>query len=126
MNKKGISTQQYIWTFYIIICIVIFVLLVNYIRAEITGESSKQIILAKNLGLTLDSVYASNGDLNLNYYFNNTFVIESKESLLTVQKTRVSSYGFYIIAQDEDNLNLNFETDSVIIKSEKGDISVHG
>ena len=124
MNKKGISTQQYIWTFYIILCALLFVLLTNYIKEEVTGESYQQHVLSKELGLTLDTVYASNGELELKYNFNKTYFIKSKDGFLTIMKEKIGSQGFYIIAQDENNLNFNLETDSIKIKSKKGDISV--
>ncbi|MBL7147745.1 MAG: hypothetical protein ISS82_02880 [Nanoarchaeota archaeon] len=124
MNKRGISTQQYIWTFYIILCVLLFVLLINYIRQEVTGEAYQQQILSKKLGLTLDTVYASNGELELKYNFNKTYFIKSKDGFLTIMKEKIGSQGFYIIAQDENNLNFNLETDSIKIKSKNGDISV--
>ena len=124
MNKRGISTQQYIWTFYIILCTLLFVLITNYIRDEVTGEAYQQQILSKKLGLTLDTVYASNGELELKYNFNKTYFIKSKDGFLTIMKEKIGSQGFYIIAQDENNLNFNLETDSIKIKSKKGDISV--
>ena len=123
MNKRGISTQQYIWTFYIILAIIIAVLLVNYIRQEITGESYTQHVLSKKLGLTLDSAYASPGKLELNYNFNDTFIINSEKGLLTIKKEKIGSHGFYQISQTKD-LDFNFESDTLKIISNKGSVLV--
>ena len=124
MNKRGITTQQYIITFYIVICALLFVLLITYIKMEVTGESYQQKVLSKKLGLTLDTVYASNGELELNFNLNKTYSVRSEEKFLKVKKEKIGSTGFYVAAQDEDNLNFNLETDSLKLKSKQGDISI--
>ena len=127
MNKRGIANQQlYINGFYIILAAVIIIVLFSYISHEISGISSNQKVLAKNLGLALDSAYASNGNLELTYNLNNTFLIESNKGVLTVKNSKLGTLGFYTVAQNNKDLDFSINTGSLKIKSINGDISVNG
>lgn len=121
MNKKGMETRLIVYGFYIILVILIGYLLFNYMDQEITGESHTQIVLAKKLGLTLDTASSSNGELNLNYNLSGTFSVKSVNGFLTIKKENSGIPGSYYVAND---LNFNFETNLLKIHSIKGGVDV--
>ena len=110
-----------IYSFYIILAIVTGYLLFSSIRQEVTGEAYTQHVLAKKLGLTLDTASSSNGELNFNYNLSNTFSVKSVNGFLTVKKENSGIPGSYYAA---NNLNFNFETDLLKIQLTKGSIDV--
>jgi len=124
MNKRGMDTHLILWTFYLVLCILIFVWLTVYTNSEINGISSDQEASAKQIGLTLDAIYAANGDLDLTYFLNEPFIIKSEEGFLTVKKNEFSNLDFYIASQSKEHMNFEVTSDKLNINYKNGGLSV--
>ena len=121
MDKMGVEERVILWTFYSVLSIILLLVFLNYINEAATGVNLQKEFLARDLALTLDSVYAAPNDIFIDYELDDK-IIEIKVNKIKVGGAiRLTEYSF---ANDIISNIDGIYKDKIIIKKENGKISI--
>ena len=67
MNKKGADTRTILWTFYILLVLIITYFLYNFVTDVASGKGFTKKYFINDLGLTFDALASANYDLEIKY-----------------------------------------------------------
>lgn len=121
MNKRGFEERTILWAFYSVLGIILLVIFLTYIKEAATGIGLKNEFLARDLALTLDTIYSSPNDISIDYELNDK-IIEIKGNKIKVGGAiRLTEYSF---ANDAISNIDGVYKDKIIIKKENGKIMI--
>ncbi|MBU2634205.1 MAG: hypothetical protein KJ674_03085 [Nanoarchaeota archaeon] len=120
MNKKSMTQHQFLYLFYILFAVLIFVFLVNTLDDMHSGKGFGKEYFARDVGMIIESAYIGNGDLEVEYNFTEKFLVEIKDGVLLLRESKQSSYGSYLIAEGEEDLDFELITNKLKITNERG------
>ena len=109
MNKRGMMSKQILWTFYLIINIMIGIFLMVYINNNASGKYFDNQFYAKDIGLTIETIYQSSGNLKINYNFENKVKFNLNENIIKIcdAEDNKKCYSYELIR------NPNYKIDNV-------------
>lgn len=67
MDKKGADTRTVLWTFYILLVLIISYAIYTFIGDSASGRALKEKYFIKDLGLNFDFLPSINSDLEIKY-----------------------------------------------------------
>ena len=67
MDKKGVDTRTVLWTFYILLVLIISYVLYTFIEDSASGKALKEKYFINDLGLNFDFLPSLNHDLEIKY-----------------------------------------------------------
>lgn len=112
MDKKGDITKPILWTFYIILVLIMTYFLYNYIDDLASGEGFSKKYFVNDLGLTMDAISSANGDLEITYSNLENYDISFAKNSVKIQ----DEAQIYYFVSDENiqsfSGNLNFDAQS--------------
>ncbi len=124
MDKRGNSflETQIIWAFYLILAVIIYFMIAN-VASE---KSFFDDYFARELGLSIDAVYSSHGNIKLGYKNLKDFNLRIKENFIQVQSSKKNLPRIYAFTKDKNyqdmDENLAFMNESLIINRQKNKI----
>ena len=111
MNKKGVDTRTVLWTFYILLVLMISYVLYTFIDDSASGKALKEKYFINDLGLSFDFLPSLNHDLEIKYNIEDDYNIQfSKGKIMFTEKNLNYNY-----VQDA-----NFNTPYKEIEAKKG------
>ena len=122
MDKKGVEERVILWTFYSVLSIILLLVFLNYINEAATGVNLQKEFLARDLALTLDSVYAAPNDIFIDYELDDK-IIEIKGNFIKVIKEFTIPVEYYFANDSLSNIDGTYK-DKIIIKKENGKMSI--
>jgi len=126
MDKRGNSflETQIIWAFYLILAIIIYFMIAN-VASE---KSFFDDYFARELGLSIDSLHNSPGNLKIEYKNLKDFNLKIKENFIQVQSSKKNLPRIYVFARDKNyqdiDENFAFMNESLIISRQKNKITL--
>ena len=123
MNKRG-DVLTYIWTFYLILILILSYGFYTWINSKSTGEDFKNNYLGKDIALTLNTIYNSNGDLKITYknLKDYNLVIDNKNMKLikngNVKENSYTPDNYY------NNLKLDLKIDNNLVIENNKEIKI--
>jgi len=106
MHKaNALLEKQLIWTFYLILAVIIYFMLQN----SISEKSFFEEYLVKEIGLTIDTLYSSPGDIQLEFYYLRDVNLIVKKNNLEVKYLTKSFPKIYPLTTDKNYDELNEE-----------------
>ncbi len=122
MNKRGVSPVY--WILETVFAIAVLVIAINMAYSAATGEQVRRIVLAKDLALTIDTLYAAPGDITINYatdkFYEEQMIIITNNSVSVPPETYSFTPDLQIKLSDT-SFKLDKEVANNIIITKKGD-----
>ncbi len=122
MNKRGIEERVILWAFYSFLAVFLLLVFINYVKEAATGVNLQKQFLARDLALTLDSVYAAPNDISIDYELQDK-IIEIKGNLIKVSKQFTIPVEYSFASDSISNIDGIYK-DKIIIKKENGKVSI--
>ena len=124
MHKKGDSLleKQLIFAFYLILAVVVYFIIGNVVSEKSYFED----YFVRDLGLTIDTLHSSPGNINVYYPNLNDLNLVIKENLVEINSLIKAIPKTYLFTRDKNfkqlNSNLNLVTNSTLKISKDKDI----
>ena len=122
MDKMGVEERVILWTFYSVLSIILLLVFLNYINEAATGVNLQKEFLARDLALTLDSVYAAPNDIFIDYELDDK-IIEINGNFIKVIKEFTIPVEYSFANDTLSNIDGTYK-DKIIIKKENGKVSI--
>ena len=119
MNKKGADTRTILWTFYILLVLIITYFLYNFVTDVASGKGFTKKYFINDLGLTFDTLASANHDLEIKYKnLENYYIRFSRGDIKIINENFNYNYvhdnNFNTIYND-----INIKEDSELLISKK-------
>ena len=104
MNKKGVEEAQLLLITYLVLNVVILLSLLYIVQKQLDGPDASKTFISKDHALILDTLYNSNGDIELAYssknkyefiYKKNTAMVKTEKLTDTPASYKYSENGIY-------------------------------
>ena len=123
MNKKGIENSQLLFITWLIINIIIFFSLFYIVDRNLSEAGSLKQFLARDFSLLINTLYSTNGNIEINYTLNHAYELSFKDSNVKIRTSKLVdfpesySYSANRIYKDLDQSieNYNTEDNKIII-----------
>jgi len=122
MDKKGVDSRSILWTFYIILVIIITVFLYNQIETISSGKGFSDRYFVNDIGLTFDTISSANYDLELKHNVSQTVSLKMSEGKITLNGGGLE-YNYVM----DNNLNipygnLNLDENKILVINKKNNV----
>jgi len=84
MDKKGVDTRTVLWTFYILLVLIISYVLYTFIEDSASGKALKEKYFINDLGLNFDFLPSLNHDLEIKYNIEDDYKIQFSDGKITL------------------------------------------
>lgn len=131
MNKKGLITKQWLYTFYVVLNVIVLVLFITYINQLAENQKINQDFLSRDLGLIVDTLHNSPNPVILSYVNPASYELKIDKEFVAVNKPGEIAIKKYLYTRDNNidlNANLLPITNSTLIfdKNKNILVSLHG
>ena len=103
MNKKGDTEQVLFFIFFLVIAFLILYALSSYLSGYFNGSEFRKAYIAEDLGLTIDVLSFSPGNIKMKYSSPDEFIAENMNNELNVKiKDLEISRNYQFISKIDD------------------------
>ena len=116
MNKKGDTQKIIFYIFYLVVAVVILITTITYLNNYFNGLEFNKEFIAKDLGLTIDTLSFSPSEIKATYSQSQEFQIDNKNNNINVKIRDLETskkYGF--ISRIDD---FSIKSNKITIKKE--------
>ena len=127
MNKRGSITKQWLYTFYIVLNVLVLVLFLTYINQLSSNKGITQEFISRDLGLTVDTLHNSPNPIKFSYVNPISYQLKIDKNSVSATEPNSIALGKYLYTKDNNvNIEVNLIplTNSTLVFEKNKDISV--